>query len=447
MESKEKSYNLYELTDRPPLTVTLTAAVQWFFITLSSSLVVPLVIGEMYGLSAIRIGQFVQQTCFFIGIASLLQIWIGHRLPITEGPAGMWWGIFVILASLGSITGQSPKEIGQSLEMGLIVTGIMLIVLGMTGVIDRIQRLFTPLVTGGYLVLLAVSLSSSVMKGMLGIGYFAKTSGVHTGIAVVSILLVFISFVMIRSRFKYIRGFAILISMMVGWVVYGILGWTKAVQSAHSLFSMPQLFFWGPPVVHIGTILTSMLTGLILLTNLIASIAVVSKAVHVTPGTKDYRRGGIVTGIAHILSGSGGIVGLVPLSIAAGVIQISRIASRLPFIVASFLMVLLGLQPGVSILLAGLPSPVGYAVMFVSFTQLLGFGLQDFSRIALTERNILIIGFGLMAGIGLMFVPVEALRSLPTIVSYLCGNGLVMGVLLIIFLEQVVMREKKDSRS
>ncbi|WP_052948070.1 purine/pyrimidine permease [Aneurinibacillus tyrosinisolvens] len=443
MESQSKtSENLYELSERPPLSVTLTAALQWFFITLSSSLVIPLVIGQMYGLSGAQIGQFVQQTFFFIGFVSLLQIWVGHRLPITEGPAGMWWGIFVILANLGSVAGQSPKEIGQSLEMGLIITGIMLVILGATGFIEKVQKLFTPLVTGGYLVLLAVSLSSSVMKGMLGVGYFSKESGVHSGVALISIALVFLCFIMIRSRYKYIRSFAILICMLIGWLVYSTLGWTRPPGEVHGFFSLPRLFFWGPPIFHLGTVLTSMLTGLILLTNLIASIAVVSQVTNVKPGNKEFRRGGMVTGVAHILSGAGGIVGLVPLSIAAGVIQVSRIASRLPFIIASILLMIFGLLPMVSSALSGLPSPVGYAVMFVSFTQLLGFGLQDFSRVKLDERNILILGFGLLAGIGLMFVPAEAFRQLPPIVSYIFGNGLVMGVLLIIFLEQVVMRKK-----
>jgi xanthine/uracil permease len=438
----ESAKNLYELDEKPPLSVTFISALQWFFVTISSSLVIPLVIGELYGLPAQQLGQFVQQTFFLIGLVSLLQILFGHRLPITEGPAGMWWGIFIILANLGMAAGQAPREIGQSLEMGLIITGIMLITLGAIGFIEKVQRVFTPLVSGGYLVLLAVSLSGPVVKGMLGIDYFSKGSGVQPMLAAVSLGLVFFTFIMIRSRFKYVRSFAILISMLVGWMIYLVMDWTKPLQEAHGFFALPQLFFWGPPVFHLGTVLTSMITGLILVTNLIASIAVVSHVVNVRPGEGEYRRGGIMTGVAHVLSGAGGIVGLVPLSIAAGVIQVSRIASRLPFIVASVMLILLGMLPQVSRILAGLPSPVGYAVMFVTFTQLLGFGLRDFERIMLDERNLLIIGFGLLGGIGLMFVPPEALQELPPIFSYVFGNGLVMGVLLIIFMEQIVLRKK-----
>lgn len=444
MESKieTKTNNLYELNEKPPLSVTITAALQWFFITISSSLVVPLVIGEMYGLEPQQLGQFVQQTFFFIGLVSLLQVLFGHRLPITEGPAGMWWGIFVILANLGVVAGQAPKEIGQALEMGLILTGIMLIVLSATGFIEKVQKVFTPIVSGGYLVLLAVSLSGSFMKGMLGIDYYSKGSGVQPELAAVSLGIVFVTFMMIASRFKYVRSFAILISMIIGWLIYVAMDWSKPLQETHSLFALPKLFFWGTPVFHLGTVLTSIITGLILITNLIASIAVVSHIVGANPGKKEYKQGGILTGVAHILSGAGGIVGLVPLSISAGVIQVSRIASRLPFIISSIFLMGLGVLPPVSRILASLPSPIGYAVMFVSFTQLLGFGLRDFGRVIFDERNIFIVGFGLMGGIGLMFVPAQALQGLPPIFGYIFGNGLVVGVLLIIFMEQVVFRKK-----
>lgn len=442
-QQEKASTNIYELHDKPPLSVTITAALQWFFVILSSSLVVPLVVGQAYGLGPADIGVFMQQTFFLIGLASILQVLFGHRLPLTEGPAGMWWGIFIILANLGMAAGKSPQDIGRSLEMGLIITGIMLVGLGVTGIIGKIQKLFTPLVTGGYILLLAVSLSSSLMKGLLGMGYTPGQTGIPPKIALVSIGLIVFTFMMIRSKHKYIRSFAILISMLVGWLIYGLLGWTKPLPEMHGLVSLPTPFFWGTPEFDLGTILISMLTGLILLTNLVASIVVVGQVVHVQAGAADYRRGGIFTGIAHMLSGTFGIVGLVPLSITAGVIQVTRIASRLPFLIACGLFMLLGMLPQVSRVLSGLPAPVGYAVSFVSFTQLIGFGLQDLGKVTWNERTIMIIGFGLLTGIGIMFVPPEAMLTLPPFVSYIFGNGLVMGVLLIIFLEQIVLREKR----
>ena len=52
----------------------------------------------------------------------------------------------------------------------MIISGVILIGLGVTGFIgSRILFLFTPLVTGTFLLLLCLQLSGVILKGMLGI--------------------------------------------------------------------------------------------------------------------------------------------------------------------------------------------------------------------------------------------------------------------------------------
>lgn len=65
--------------------------------------------------------------------------------------------------------GQSAKDVLQLLEGGLIISGILLFVLGITGLVHRILRLFTPLVTGTFLLILALQLSGVLLKGMMGL--------------------------------------------------------------------------------------------------------------------------------------------------------------------------------------------------------------------------------------------------------------------------------------
>lgn len=65
-----------------------------------------------------------------------------------EEPAGLWWGIFVILAQIGISIGVAPRQIGQSFERGLQLAGAMFLFLGMKGWTGRIQESFTPAITG-----------------------------------------------------------------------------------------------------------------------------------------------------------------------------------------------------------------------------------------------------------------------------------------------------------
>jgi len=317
----------YGLPDRPPAGTTILSALQWMIVAVSSSVAVPLMIGDVYRLQPDEIGKLMQQTMFLVGLASLLQVWIGHRYPILYGPAGLWWGIFIILAQIGTSVGLQPREIGQSFQIGLVMAGLLFLVFGWMGWIGKLQRWFTPLVSGTYMILLAFSLCSNILAGMLGIG-FRHSEEVIPQVAIVSIGIVTLVILMMRT--KRFSSVAVLLGMAIGWVLYACMGWTEPIRPAEQVVAWPRLFFWGTPRWDWGVVLTSMLTGFVLLTNLVTSLVVMGKATDTVPTEEQYNRGGVFTGVSHILSGLGGVVGMIPLSLAAAVIQTTRMAAACP---------------------------------------------------------------------------------------------------------------------
>ncbi|RNB89992.1 permease [Brevibacillus fluminis] len=434
----------YGLHETPPIGVTIVGALQWLIVTLANTFVVPLMISQIYGLDTAQSHSFMQQTIFFVGVASLLQVWIGHRYPLMEGPAGLWWGIFIILAQIGTSIGVAPSQIGQSFELGLLLCGAMFLFLGLKGWIGKIQEWFTPAITGTYMTLLSISLCSNFIKGMLGVGYNGSIQ-VQPGIAILS--LVVMGLVIWFLRIRKIASFAVLLGIVIGWFICAVLGWTQPVRASGEIFAWPTFFFWGPPRWDAGIVLTSVLTGFVLLTNLITSLAVVGASVGVKATKEVYNRGGIFTGVSHLIAGSTGVVGMIPISLAAAVIQTTKLASRLPFNVAMVLMMIIGVFPTISAFLTSIPTPVAYAAMFVSYTQLLGFGLKDFARARLDERGIIVIGSALLVGVGVMFVPTDAWKSLHPLLSFLLGNGLLLGVLVALLFEHVIMRDKTKQQA
>jgi xanthine/uracil permease len=171
------------------------------------------------------------------------------------------------------------------------------------------------------------------------------------------------------------------------------------------------------------------------------------KATNTEPTEKQYNRGGIFTGVSHMLSGAGGVVGMIPLSLSAAVIQTSRVAARLPFLLAMASIMLIGLFPAVSQFLAAIPTPVAYAAMFITYTSLLGFGLQDFASQPMDQRTITIAGGSLLTGIGIMFVPAVAWQNMPPLFSFLFGNGLLLGVIVCLILEHLVFPKRKGKET
>lgn len=144
---------------------------QWFIYLLANSIALPVVIGNVFDLSATEISALMQRTFFIVGLSSFIQGKFGHRSPIVDGPAGSWVSIFVIFASIGTQQGFTMKETLQTLEAGLIVTGLFLILLGITKWVRHLLFLFSPIVTGTFLFILAIQLSGVFIKGMVSIDY------------------------------------------------------------------------------------------------------------------------------------------------------------------------------------------------------------------------------------------------------------------------------------
>ena len=137
---------------------TFLSALQWALFILAGSLIVPISVATSYGLDGAEAIAFVQRTLFVLGFAGLLQAIFGHKLPIQEGPAGLWWGIFSLYASLGVVLFGSSNETLKVLQYAFLLSGIICIILSVFGLIDKLVRYFTPTVIGTYLFLLVARL-------------------------------------------------------------------------------------------------------------------------------------------------------------------------------------------------------------------------------------------------------------------------------------------------
>jgi xanthine/uracil permease len=157
------------------------------------------------------------------------------------------------------------------------------------------------------------------------------------------------------------------------------------------------------------------------------------------PQRRTYDRGVAFTGISDLLAGLGATVGFVPYSAGAGLVSLTRVASRLPFILFAMVMLLLGLLPPVGAFLASIPEPVGYSVLLASFCQMLGIGFKDYARLKFEGRDYFVVGLPILVGSGLMSLPPGVFAGIPAMARYVLGNGFIAGMLLCLLLEHVLM--------
>ena len=116
----------------------VTYAMQWLAFTLSSIIIVPVVVGFHLGLDTQQIAAFIQRTFFFTGVFSFVQVKWGHRVPIVEGPGGMWYSLFIIVAVFYPQIGKPLGELRSDLVAGLLLTGIMYLILVVSGLYNKI---------------------------------------------------------------------------------------------------------------------------------------------------------------------------------------------------------------------------------------------------------------------------------------------------------------------
>jgi xanthine/uracil permease len=154
-------------------------------------------------------------------------------------------------------------------------------------------------------------------------------------------------------------------------------------------------------------------------------------------------RGITLTGLANVLSGFMGVVGPVNFSLSPGVIASTGCASRFTLIPTALGLLILSFLPVAIAFMKSIPSVIiGALLIYVMCSQIAAGMLMAFSRKQFGFEDGLVIGLPIMLGIIVAFFPAEAISTMPASLRPILGNGFVVGVLAVMFLEHVVYRAK-----
>ncbi|MFC4619614.1 purine/pyrimidine permease [Camelliibacillus cellulosilyticus] len=414
---------------------------QWMVFILAGTIVAPVSVAYAFGFSAADTATLLQRAFFVVGLTSMLQGVFGHKLPLMEGPAGLWWGVFLAYASLVSKSGAEGHAILSSLELGLMASGALFLFLSAFNLIRFVQKLFSPAVTGIYLILLIIQLSGPFIQGILG----AESGSMDGLTAILAIITLILSVILSQSKRAFFKNYSVLISLIIGWVLFIAFGKADfAMPGGASVVRFPQWLAWGAPSFNLGVFITSLLTALLLLTNLMASVDAVKQVVK-PKKQENMRLTNAIMGINQIFAGLFPTVGCVPISGSAGFILTTRIKERLPFLIGSALILMLSFFPAVTDLFSDLPAPVGYATLFVSMASILGLGIKTVKNEISNEKKATVISLSIMVGAGILLLPQSALSHLPSVVASILHNGLIVGVVIAMVLDQILARPSKQS--
>lgn len=431
---------LYKLNDKLSIKNNTIYGLQHVVFIVLSTVVMPVVVGPLIGLSQNEIAGMLQRTFIISGIISILQIKFGHGYPIVDAPAGLWIGVLTLMAGLAPAIGKSLPTLRTDLEGGWMIAGTIIILITLAGWIPRITKLFTPAVNCVLIILMSLQISPSIMKGMLGITSTNETADFK--VAAVSFSIVTIILMINIFGKGFFRSISTLIGILTGWILAALIGINNPIQSTgKGWISLPEVFAWGKPTFDPGITATCVISSFVLLSMVYTSIKSMEEVMEDQVPSKRWNQSFIIHGLTTSLSGVFSIVAFMPYLSSTGFLAMTGVAARSPFLLAGALMILLGMITPLAMLLATIPMAVGCGALVVIFSLILGQGLNELRNMKITNRESFVIGLSLLVGVGMMFLPATAFQGLPSVAAYILPNGLVVGILLALILDNILPKK------
>lgn len=422
----------YKLEDKPPWKENLLYGLQWLAVSLPAIIIISKVLGAMNGSLEMEV-LYLQKAFAVTGIAILIQVFWGHRLPLVIGPATVL--LIGILASQGS----SPAAIYSSIA----ISGVILALLAITGLFARLQSLFTPRVVAVILLLVAFTMAPVIMQ-LISDGQGAS-SGQQLAFAFIFILLIFCGQRYLTGLWK---SLLILVAIIIGSLGYFLINPTWA--SAASAGNLGAVSFFAQNlntslVLEPGVLIAFLLCFLGLSINDLGSIQAVGSFLQADNMSRRITQGITATGATNALAGFFGVIGPVNFSFSPGVIASTGCAARRSLVPTGIALLVLAFLPRVLFYLSYIPSVViGTVLLYIMCTQVAAGLIAAFDALkALGEPrfdNALLIGLPIMAGIIVAFLPQTVTASFPSTLQPILGNGFVVGIVLSMLLEHVIFR-------
>ena len=139
----------YALNDRPRWSHLLLYGVQWLLIS------IPVVLTSTFIAPEGETIAFTQKLFGVMGILMVVQALFGHRLPLVAGPAA------ALLMGVISVTAQGCSQ--SAIYTSMMVGGVFITLIALSGVMSRLQRLFTPRIVISILLLISFTITKPII--------------------------------------------------------------------------------------------------------------------------------------------------------------------------------------------------------------------------------------------------------------------------------------------
>lgn len=424
---------IYDIDDHPPPKQALLYGLQWAIIMFPGLIIIATLSGKALHMGAEEEIRFFQLILLTSGFFTAVQSLWGHRYPVLEGPATALLLTFIILAPYGLAV----------IQGGMILGGVLLICVVTVGKFEKIVAVTTPNVVGVILMLIAFSLLPYLGRSMTGV----DDSHPHGefGIFLCSVAIVILT----ATLSHWLRGFWKTISLLLGIILGSLVfflvkptGWWS-LQTA-PWFSMPSHLVPSFPRFYWPAVAAFASSYVAVFVNSLGSIQGIANVTDRKRLHSGLTRGILFNGVAGICCGLLGVIGTVSYSMSPGVVLANRVASRYATVYCGLILLLAALMPKLAALFTLVPAPVVGATLFVAMGAQVGAALSIISSAGMSGRDYFVVGLPVLLGTLVSFLPEAFMASVPGALRVFLGNGLIVGIFMVLLLEHVLLRKRKD---
>lgn len=433
---KPESTLIYQVDDKPGFVLMTLLGFQNILTAFGGIVAVPLVISGMAGFGVADTSYMISAALLGSGVVSIIQ---------SKGIGPKW---FRVGAGLPTIMGTDFGFVGPANAVintmgggiagyfgGTMMGAVLEIILSYF--IKPLMKFFPPVVTGTVISLMGLTLMPVAFDWVAG-GVGAANYGSPLNLAIATIVFLLIVLLNHYGSVK-IGPAAVLIGIVAGYVMCIPLGMVDFNQVAQAnWFAMPQLFKYGVnfDLKFAIPFISGYLVTVIETVGVMQTIGAVTET-ELTD--EDIANGVRADGVGSFIGPAMGSGPVATFSQNAGLIPLTRNASRSVAITAGVLLMAMSFLPKFATLVSIMPMAVLGGAGVLMFGNVAASGVKSLSRVNFDNRNLVIVAAGLGVGLGVSFRP-EIVAGLPGILGGLFSSGISAGTIVTLVLN-IILKE------
>jgi uric acid transporter len=431
------SQTIHPVDEVLPFGQMLAVGIQHVLVMYAGAIAVPLIIGAALKLPKEQIAFLISSDLFACGMVTLVQcigVWkFGIRLPVIMGVSFAPVGPMVAMASSGA---GLPAIFGATIAAGVFAILI-------APFFGRLMRFFPPIVTGTIILTIGMTLFP-VAISWAGGGRGAANFGEPRNLMIAAIVLLAILLIN-----KYLKGFianiSVLLGMAIGFLIALPLGFVDFSGIGQAAWFAPvRPFAFGMPTFDIAAIASLCLVMVVIMVESLGMFLALGDLAMRPVSRVDATRGLRTDGLGTVI---GGIFNTFPHSSFSqniGLVGITGVKSRWVVAVSGVVLILLGLLPKLSNLIASIPVVVLGGAGLAMFGMVAATGVKILSKVDFdSKNNLLIIAISLGVGVIPLAAPTFFAR-MPAWAGPLTHSGITLAAVFAILLNALFNRGRGE---